>query len=539
MKKFRLLPYCILFLFVPMILSAEESNKDKWQKENDSQYKYEQSDFTTFEYNPDTSGGIVLKGYTLSPGGAPDGYSYVTEKTVASGGGLNVSAESPQANQSDADSKFRRLQLSQSGSPTATLYVRTNNSPTTFNISMSGELTKSGNGTNKVSWNASVGTNFFWVDTPQEKVLTIAAGNDASASAHSPADSSYEKSTWKIIPSSGTTAEVNNAVATISSNTIFAYKPMFVNSTFQGAPAGRYQVEGTSAKDTSKKDNATWEIVQGDFYDNGCLNFDDYTGFEPISSYYSNNSSAGRYSRGRAHNVYIVKNTTNPALVKLNLTPSPISKEVSFGTNKIKQTSNFELPSPGTYRATLANELCTATTYQYSVKTKTIKVINVNGATGSISQQTVNSVNASYYTPVIYNWALETLVGITINNSNSYWTTADLIAIKSMPAYSSPPSDVVYVFIMDKPFTDTGVGGLVYGFSNHIFIFNGSPPARLLAHELGHTLGLEDKYTYTGPTTPGTSGTFTPGPDIDNLMNASSTGGSKFRQPQWTKSTFR
>ncbi|MDD4181961.1 MAG: hypothetical protein PHE87_10040, partial [Victivallaceae bacterium] len=267
----------MLLSAITIILSAGEVNENTWNKNSDgSAYSYKQSDFTTFEYNPDTPD-IVLKGYTLSPGGAPDGYSYVAEKTIASGGGLNVSYESPQHNQNDANSKFRRLQLSQSGSPTATLYVRTNNSPAIFNISMSGDLTKSGDGTGQVTWSASVGTNFFWVDTPQDKVLTIAVGNNASASAHSPADSSYEKSTWKIIPSSGSTATIDNAMTTISYNTIFAHKPMFVNSAFQGVPAGKHQVEGTSVKDTSKKDNAIWEVVQGDFYDNGSLTFDDYT----------------------------------------------------------------------------------------------------------------------------------------------------------------------------------------------------------------------------------------------------------------------
>lgn len=191
MKKSLLLNCGFAFL-LSTGLCAAENKKDEWQKNSSgSHYSYEQSEFTTFQYNA-TEG--ELNGYTLNPGGAPDGYSYVAEKTVASAGGLNVSDETKEDTGSGG---VKKLKLN--GAASATAWIAANASPVSFTISMSGELTKSGDGGGPVTWSASADTKFFYIKnnkTSDSKDAIVLVGDGITYTAYE--RSSAKSSNWIV-----------------------------------------------------------------------------------------------------------------------------------------------------------------------------------------------------------------------------------------------------------------------------------------------------------------------------------------------------
>jgi hypothetical protein len=163
--------------------------KDQWHKSG-NHYNYEQSEFTTFEYNG-TAGS--LNGYTLNPGGAPDGFSYVADKTTASAGGLNVSV---QGDEETGSGGVKKLKLNSAASATA--WIAADTSPVAFTISMSGELTNPGEGENPVSWSASAGTKFFWIAASgyDQKEISVPAGTSLTYTAYE--GDSGKNSNWTV-----------------------------------------------------------------------------------------------------------------------------------------------------------------------------------------------------------------------------------------------------------------------------------------------------------------------------------------------------
>ena len=68
-------------------------------------------------------------------------------------------------------------------------------------------------------------------------------------------------------------------------------------------------------------------------------------------------------------------------------------------------------------------------------------------------------------------------------------------------------------------------GYLAWGAGPYVWLYDSTTLQKVLPHELGHTMGLEDEYT------PGPNGTNVSGKDKDNLMN--NLAGSRLRYGQW------
>ncbi|MBS1329012.1 MAG: hypothetical protein HP043_03310 [Dialister sp.] len=164
--------------------------ENTWSK-GSGHYSYEASDFIEFSYSAEEDS---LNAYTLSPGSAPDGYSYVEEKTTASAGALNVSNASDDSKAATGNSGVRKLGLS--GAASATAWIAANEVPYSFTLSMSGELAKPGEEEATVTWDAKAKSDFFWLE-PFTQI--VKAGNAVTVSAKG--DDST--STWSISSSGG------------------------------------------------------------------------------------------------------------------------------------------------------------------------------------------------------------------------------------------------------------------------------------------------------------------------------------------------
>lgn len=407
-----------------------------------------------------------------------------------------------------------------------------NSIPTaTYIISMSGQVSFGGGaGGSPATWGAYVRNKYFWIDTPQGKILTIPVGNNASATSHYPSDSSYEKSTWKIKNSSGTSnlAEIDKPVSSISGKTIWSYQTMFSGSTFNGFPAGKYIVEGTSEKDTSKKDTVTWEVVQGDFYKKTSLAFDDYTDFNPQDKYYSGNSLIGKNNRGRAQTVYVVKKTGIDASVTLNLIPSPIAKDVSVGKYVTKQTTSYTISGAGTVNAKLGPSiLCRAIFYEYPVENRNVLTVSIK----SSKDDTAPAVNWGNTTTVFDQMC------ITYRQRNLSWTyvpasgvwsqTERMNLVKAFTEACAKTTPVIdlssykhVIFFLKGKFDDDKIGyGQMPGKYCWILSdFNHSNNASCVPHEMLHNYGCDH----------------TPADQL-NIMHPTPGTKTVIRQPQWIK----
>ena len=153
-----------------------------------------------------------------------------------------------------------------------------------------------------------------------------------------------------------------------------------------------------------------------------------------------------------------------------------------------------------------------------------------------VTLYTVNNATLTSPIDILNNTFAQVAIKFSLNNSthnitatpNGDWTYADITTIRNS-IYAI--GDDYAIIALPGYYIDHAVGGLVINKSNHIFIFRGLT-STVVAHEMGHCLGLDDEYTYTLPIPPSNTGTGTPGPDEDNLMNCGTTDG-KLRMLQW------
>ena len=253
MKKRFLFLGLILIPYFGIIL-AEENNKDRWIKNNSgTHYSYEQSEFTTFQYNG-TEG--TLNSYTLDPGNAPDGYSYVAEKTVASAGSLNVNSGT---NETTGSGGVKKLKLN--GAASATAFIAANTSPVSFTISMNGELSKNGDGNGTVTWSALANSKFFWLE-PVEKI--VAEGTSVTIEAKgTPTESTWNvnNKTWKDWTGPNIQPYKTSSI-TLNRNMWDKMKwtPSSPSQDWQCPPVGIYYVSATTTEtspDTPRTASAT------------------------------------------------------------------------------------------------------------------------------------------------------------------------------------------------------------------------------------------------------------------------------------------
>lgn len=255
MKKRFLFPGLILIPYFGIIL-AEENNKDRWIKNNSgTHYSYEQSEFTTFQYNG-TEG--TLNSYTLDPGNAPDGYSYVAEKTVASAGSLNVNSGT---NETTGSGGVKKLKLN--GAASATAFIAANTSPVSFTISMNGELSKNGDGNGTVTWSALANSKFFWLE-PVEKI--VAEGTSVSIAANG----APTESTWSINNAVWKNHNISNSppykTSSITLNRDMwdkmKWTPSSVPDSWKCPPAGVYNISATTTEESAaRSSNATIYVI--------------------------------------------------------------------------------------------------------------------------------------------------------------------------------------------------------------------------------------------------------------------------------------
>ncbi len=517
-----------------MVLFADDDNKDKWVK-NDSgdHYSYEKSEFQIFQYNS-TEGS--LNSYTLSPGGAPDGYSYVADKTVASAGGLSVSDEKTEK---EGTGGIKKLKLN--GAASVTAWIAADASPVSFTISMSGELTKSGSGGGKVTWNAWAGTNFFWIE-PFECV--IPEGQSASFTAKE--NGSSKQSKWTI---DGVAPKNNPLTSSIIFNRSWWDVAGWFDTGADTPKPGDYTIEAT-ADGSNKKAQANLKIVAAEFKEHGShsYGFDDYTNWSKNAADYYGSKT------GECTLPYASVRSGYQGRSNFTLTPSPISRDIEFSspTDRLvfspattKSTTGVVFnASSGWFSssATLSAELNNTTFAQLGVSSfdqasKQILIVLVvpNASTtitapAGTSSTTLNKV----YQQVVLNINCSTDTFI-YSAAPSVWASSDRSSLKNA-FIASPPAgisissfDHILFVIAGSDSGNALAWGEVGG--KYMWIYTSTNYAYVVAHELGHNYGLGDQYTSN-------NGSTTMGDDKYNLMNAVSpaihNNQFRLRRAQWT-----
>lgn len=508
MNKKQLQRYITVFLITGCICFVVADNQNytpsggTWYKTTDGKtYTHKNAVFSQFRFSSENTATNTYT-YEVSP---PGDYlwSFIPSKTWYNGGEKvgNPTAQS---------SKIKKV-------------IDANTVPTTFTLSMGGQLTKNGTGTGTVTWNASANTAFYWVDTAQGKTLTIPVGAKATATAHHSSDAEYAKSQWTI---GNNAVQIKTPVNSLSLTTIYSYLPMFKDDKFQGIPAGKYQVEGKSAKDTSQTDRVTWEVVQGDFYEKTSLDFDDYTDFEPKNAYYSNNSSSGKNSRGRAQTVYVVKKPGIAACVTLNLIPSPITKDVSAGNGTTKQSGGtLTFSAAGIFNAKLnSTTLCSAIVYEYASISRNILFVKVQkGKSGSIPDLPARTIISTVYNKLNITFSqYEFTMSYPDYPKEDTWSATGLSTLKNYLINNTNVNTNNYRHIIFVVFgQEPGVAGRGEMPGKYSIIYQ-NPNSSTIPHEMGHNYNL----SHTGENGSG---------DIDNLMTTPSNNRIKLRKNQWSE----
>lgn len=485
---------CVVIFLCSIGLFANDK-KDDWQKNNSgTHYSYEQSEFTTFQYKA-TEG--ELNGYTLSPGGAPDGYSYVAKKTVASAGTLNVSDSSEETTGTDG---VKKLKLN--GTASATAWIAAHTSPVSFTLSMNGELTKSGTGGSVVSWSASAGTNFFWV-YPFEKI--VAEGQSVSFAAKE--NGSNKESTWKI---NHVAPKDNPKTSSIIFNRNWWDIPGWFDTGVDTPKAGDYVIEAT-ADGSGKKATAALTIVGAEFKEGNSAGFDDYTNWtKNTKDYYGSKT-------GKCINPYIAVKDNNMASIKLTLNPSNVSKPIEIVENDTsienlsptttlgEATVSFRgdsnlFSSEGEISAELdGTTIATATACVYNEKTINVLFVKINGQLGSPNFSCFSQAMLRVNTTSSISYHIDTLnldgVQYTVDSSTK-WTRPMLRKLRddfyaghqNINIYDYVQFQLIGNIVSSRPGYSTA--GLADGIPARDSWTSQQTPARTYPHELGHCLGL-------------------------------------------------
>ena len=330
--------------------------------------------------------------------------------------------------------------------------------------------------------------------------------------------------------------------------------PEWYTRPFSDLKAGFYRI--TEAQDHVNevlKDTGSIFVFGGDFLEHTSHNygFDDYTGWQwlgidgifwpgdPAVDYYDQNKSMGRcvwpyisVENGGTGtcNLSLTLPRAEPPLYDVESssaqfvcspTTTPASTPVSFDSSATGR-------SEGTLSAKYAGtELAQIQVVSFPRITSEVLVINVNGATSPIIN--LNYVNEVYRQCVTDFEPLCEPVSFTFSDApaNNVWSETDLNALQLALVNDS---DTIELMILAKyvivvvPGLDAE-GYLGWGAGPYVWLYDSTTLQKVLPHELGHTMGLEDEYT------PGPNGTNVSGKDKDNLMN--NLAGSRLRYGQW------
>lgn len=461
------------------------------------------------------SSGIMYRlGVTISDLKAPSDFAFDTSAGVTSGApaGINISVSSDLAS--------------------GTVEYGNNNLPiSNFTISMNGKLKPppgGGGAGAQPTWRANgQGKAQFYIKSNKDndtKTVTIPVGDSVTFS--SLEGTNPKESYWRFA-----SIITQDPVQSITLGSRWAWEE---NSFTNGIAlkSASYSIIAENKDNRNITDSGILEIVQGDFYNNTSVAFDDYTKFTDKTKYYPVGT---RYTRGRAPSVYVVKSEGAACTLTLNLNPSPILKDVSIGSFNTKSSVNLTYNTAGTTSATLAGTTLTeATIYQYADIVRNILFVRVkkegtgtipnlpDGANiGSVYNQA--QVHFLYYDYSQFSYAYP---------NNDIWDDTARANLKSAfisfcfnRGYNlSPYKHIVFTLFGHE--NNITIGGRGQELTPYSWIYD-THGAFIVPHEMGHNYGLSHMGdSINGNPPPADS-------DFDNIMFYAPNN-IFLRQPQWT-----
>ena len=322
---------------------------------------------------------------------------------------------------------------------------------------------------------------------------------------------------------------------------------------------GIYTISAVPTDNTSfsPAPSATMTVVGGEFTNVNCYGFDDYTNWTEVASdYYSISSKTGKCSTP-----YFAVQDGGGHDIRLNLTTSPIEKEVTMeendtnishmspeitkGSTNISFQGHAEFFSDeGDINAKLdGTTIANATVCVYKRKTVNLLFVKVNGQSGSANYSAFNKAVVTVNTTFVAYPKLSITVNGTTHtvNSSTAWTQPMLEQLRD-DFYSANPNtknNYTHVqFMLNGNIASSKRGLTVLGRADNI-------PSRdswisatatsnniVYPHELGHCLNL--CHIYELDNSNGDCNAPRKGVDIDNLMHSLGGNGKlMLRKDQW------
>lgn len=505
-RNYRFIEILTVACFVFVSSAAEEKNQDyspsggEWERVSDTSYEHKGSIFSGFRYSTDND---ATNTYNYEVG-SPFSWSFVPSKTTFTNG---VKIKEPTENYSGIKKINKAV-----------------NDPVSFVLSMGGELTRSGEKGDPVSWSASAATKFFYLTSSPAAIGTLLVPVGTSVTITANENASSKSCKWKINNTSlkGDPAEKS---ITLRKSTAVWWDP-FTWFSYDYPVAGNYTVW---ASPTDSDISATKQIIYLDTYFSrgASIGYDDFTDWQKNSD--SSNKVDAYFAsprKGQSGVVYVaIKNKTSTSSVNLNLTPSPIEEDIEISqtgtcvlidTAVTKQSTGISLEATSVgetaIKAKLGSHSFPRSAVVHSFNEKKVKIgiitVNVPNGNSTISPSSSPSENFSPYTVCATTISVPSIsyrCSITldptqsmpeISNGSVSWTHGQFShSFGQLNPPSSMPTDVdVIVYVVPGIYQPEPEVAAFTSFNlqnncDGIIVFTGSSLSTrpyVVAHELGH-----------------------------------------------------